>query len=300
VAPGFDRDIAKLRNQLSGGVKRALRGAGRGAVTTVGVAEAVANPAELLPDLPSNVVHRGTANRLRGCTIPTRAHVVGIADLPDLDDSIQLPVALLRLRVERPDGEAETCVRTHVPGRIARLALGSSVRALAHEQDPRIAIVDWTATGELLGRALDWEAAIEQYAWPDPGEWPAAGAIEVRDNWRHRRRFEKRRGEGQRMDARLVAADPSGGRVDRRARWKLEVEVGGRRAAVNERVPALAFPLLVRQKPPKQMLGGLITTTGAEVVAGAPLVALVGPGGELEVDWEATLNLPELREHVSV
>jgi hypothetical protein len=302
VAPGFDRDISKLRKQLSGGVKRAVRGAGKTVVTTAGVAETVTNPGELLPDLPSKLLHRGTVDRLRGCTIPTRAHLVGMADLLDLDGqgSIQLSVALLRLRVERPDGEAELCVRQHVPGGIRRLAVGSSLRALAHEQDRRIAVVDWKATAALLGRQLDWATEIEQYAWPDPDEWPAAGVIEVRDNWRHRRRIEKRRGEWQRVDARLLAADSGGGRVDSRARWKLELDVGGRRVAVKERVPALAFPLLVQQKPPKQMLGGLITTMGTEVVTGTRLAALVSPAGDLAVDWEATLNVPEVREHVEV
>ena len=156
-----------------------------------------AYPEELLNPVMDKVANPIVSARLGKCTIPTRAHILGIADLPALgyEHATHLSITLFRVRVERPDGDAETCVRQHFPAEIRRLAPGSSVRALAHESDPRFVVLDWRETGARMGIALTTTGTADQYAWPDEDEWPAVDAIEVRDNGRHTRRLAERRAQ---------------------------------------------------------------------------------------------------------
>ncbi|HEX2086213.1 MAG TPA: hypothetical protein VHF89_11060, partial [Solirubrobacteraceae bacterium] len=69
------------------------------------------------------------------------------------------------------------------------------------------------------------------------------------------------------------------------------------RVQVRERASELVLARLVGARPGKSRLGGFITSIERVVNVGAPLVVLVSPdGGEVAVDWEATLAQPEMRE----
>jgi hypothetical protein len=301
VRGGFNIDLSKLGERLPDGVRRAAKSAAKAAEKPLTVAAVASSPVEAaqhaLHDPLDRAMNPIVSRRLRGCTIPARAHVLGMADLPALENQSHAPldVVLFRLRVERPDGDAEACVRQAMPSELRRLGPGSILRARAHEEDPRVVILDWAATAEALGEPLTWPTTLEQFAWPDPDEWPAAGAIEVRDRGRHRRRLEKRRREWRPAVARLVDAAPKGGRVDCRAKWRLDLDLDGRRVEVRERASELALARLVGYEPGRPRFGGLVTTFNRVVVAGAPIAVLVSPGGEVAVDWEATLAQPEMR-----
>ncbi len=227
------------------------------------------------------------ARRVAGCTVATRAHVVAIADVPAIQYEYEaLPVALLRLRVERPGGDAETCVRQYVPRALRRLAVGSSVRALAHPEDPRRAYVDWHETARRLGLAgIAVPDTMDQFAWPAADEWPAPGVIEVRDGGRHARRLAERRAAWRPATARLTAAEASGGWHDGRMPWTLGLDVGGRTVAVRERMPELAAARLAAHR---EVGSGRITRIETVVNTDAVLAVLVAPGGEVAVDWQAT------------
>jgi len=231
------------------------------------------------------------SRRVAGCTLATRAHVTGIADITGIEYEYEvLPVTLLRLRVERPGGDAETCVRQYVPRGLLRLAVGSSLRALAHPEDPRLAYVDWHETARRLGYG---SAAVpdtmDQFAWPGPDEWPAPGRLEVRDKARYTRRLEERREAWAPATARLTGA--SGGDWDNgRQRFDLVLDVGGRRAEVRERVPDLAVARLLAHR---EVGAGLVARVETVVNAGATLAVLAGPGGEVAVDWPATFAQEE-------
>jgi hypothetical protein len=276
-------DLSKITRRVPKGL-RSGKGA-KAADTAMTVADQVLSYThpEWLPDpVSEKITNPRVFARLRQCTIQARAHVLGIADLPALgyEHAQYLPVTLLRLRVERPGGDVETCLRTSLPPEIRGLAPGYSVRALAHEEDPRTVVIDWKATAEGLGQPLSWVKNLDQYKWPDEDDWPAAGAIEVHDDWFFRRRMEKRRAQWTPVVARLAAGSTRRGRLNDREQWKLDLDVDGRRVRVKERVPDLAIGRLVSGR--------------SEVAAGAPIAALVAPNGDVAVDWQATLNQPEL------
>ena len=114
--------------------------------------------------------------RLRGCTVACEAEVTGVADLLRLELSsgheggtAGFDVALARLRVLRPDGEAEACVRQHVPP-AARATFGPGLRlpARAHPTERAVAVLQWPET----------VATAVQYAWPDHPDWPARGRVD--------------------------------------------------------------------------------------------------------------------------
>lgn len=287
-------DLRKLGARLPDGVKRTVA---RTAAAPLVVGEAIAYPEGLLEPLADRAANPIATGRVKRCTIATRAQIVGIADLPAIgyENARHLPLTLFRVRVERPGGEAETCVRQHFPREIRRLAPGSSVRALAHETEPRFVVLDWKTTGERIGVQLSWTATLDQYAWPGPDEWPAVDAIEVRDGARRTRRLRERQASWSTVTARLAGARPTGAWVDNREEWKLVLDLGARQVGVTERVPDLALAKLtgVREGPSK--LGGMVTTVETVANVGAPLIALVSPAGDAAVDWEATLNQPELR-----
>ena len=61
-------------------------------------------------------------------------------------------------------------------------------------------------------------------------------------------------------------------------------------------MPNLASARLCEARDGEQKLGGLVTTAKTLVRTDAPIRVLLEPGGtEVVVDWEATLNSPELR-----
>lgn len=240
-----------------------------------------------------------TAGRLRDCTLPCDAELTGLADVPrlDLEHGGGYEVALLRLSVARPEGEAECCVRQRVPLEARRMIVpGAGLRVMAHESKPQIAVVDWLGQGT-RGQALDFRDEMVQFAWPDRGDWPAPGALEVRDNWRHRPKLEKRRREWSPMGARLVDARTRGSWTDGREDWTFELELHeARRVTVKQRAASIAVARLVAYKPGAAKMGGLVETVEPVVRTGAPIAVLVSPAGEVAIDWEATLRYPELRQ----
>ena len=200
-------------------------------------------------------------------------------------------VALLRLRVLRPDGEAEACVRQHVPPQ-ARPPLrpGFGVMALAHDTDPAIALVDWDATAHALNHQLDWVVTAQQFKWPDADEWPPAGEIQVRDRGRYERRIAERRASWTPAQATLQGGGTRGGLTDSRVVWKLQIQLPDGAITISERVPSLAAARLFETRTGAKRLGGLAETVETVARVGTPLAVLVLPTGEVAVDWEATIN----------
>jgi hypothetical protein len=286
--------VAALEIDLSrfvpGRVKKAM-GVAAGAVDSVALPAIKVADGALFPHV---------SVKLRKCTLACASQVTGVADLPAVDSGRPqeaFDVALMRLRVARPDGEAEACVRQHVPREVRRLlAPGASVMVLAHETESAIAAVDWDQTGQRIGAQLSTVLTAQQFAWPGRDEWPAEGEIEVHDKARHSRRLDKRRSQWAPAEAQLVSASTRGARTDSREDWKFELELGdGRRVTVKERAPALALARLVAYKPGSARLGGLATSVDRVVRTGAPITLLVAPDGDAAIDWEATLRHPELR-----
>lgn len=227
------------------------------------------------------------AQRLRRCTLSCSAVVVGIADLPAIESEGEpLEVSLLRLRVRRPEGDAECCVRQHVPREIRPvIGPGAGVMVLAHDHDPAIAAIDWAGTGEWIGTELTFPTAHDQYDWPDREDWPARGEIEVHDVDGYRGTLDKRRGQWTLGSAQLVSLTPLGTEIDQRDEWQIALQMrDGSTVELSERVPLLA---LARLRP------------GGAVRVGTPIDVLVAPDGEVNVDWEATLRQPELRSRRS-
>jgi hypothetical protein len=221
--------------------------------------------------------------RLRGCRLSCSAMITGLADLPALEVSGKvLEVALLRLSVRRPEGDAECCVRQHIPAEIRSvLGPGVGVMVLAHDNDRSVAAVDWRATGDWIGAKLSFPSAHEQYDWPPRSEWPEPGAIEVHDANGHREELDERRGQWSLRSAGLVSLTPLRSRVDQRDEWEIALQLAdGSTVQIVDRVPLLA---LARLRP------------GNESRVGTPIDVLVSTGGEVVVDWEATLRQPELR-----
>ena len=221
--------------------------------------------------------------RLRGCRLSCAAVITGLADLPAIEVGGRvLEVALLRMTVRRPEGEAECCVRQHIPGEVRGLVgPGAGVMVLAHDNDRSVAAVDWTATGEWIGAKLTFPTAHEQYDWPPREEWPATGEIEVHDVNGHRTELDERRGKWSLGSAGLVSLTPLRSRVDRRDEWQIALQLfDGRTVEIKDRVPLMA---LARLRP------------GNESRVGTPIDVLMSSNGQVAVDWEATLRQPELR-----
>ncbi len=221
--------------------------------------------------------------KLRGCSTSCAAVITALADLPALEVGGKvLEVALLRMTVRRPEGDAECCVRQHIPPEIRGVvAPGAGVMVLAHDHDRSVAAVDWTATGEWIGAKLTFPTAFEQYAWPPREEWPEAGSIEVHDANGQREELDERRGGWSLASARLVSLRPLRSRVDQRDEWQITLRLAdGSMVEVVDRVPLLALARL---------------TPGNVSRMGMPIDVLVSSGGEVAVDWESTLRQPELR-----
>jgi hypothetical protein len=229
------------------------------------------------------IVDSLVTRRLRACTISCSAVIVGLADLPAIESgSTVLEVALLRMRVRRPEGTVECCVRQHVPPELRPVVSpGAGVMVLAHQADPAIAAVDWEATGDWIGADLTFPGTHEQYDWPEPEHWPAVDAIEVRDVDGYDVNMYERRGRWSLASAGLLSLAPLDSRLDHRDLWQVELELpDGSTVEVSERMPLLALARL--------------TVAGGTRV-GTPIDVLVSPNGEVAVDWEATLRQPELR-----
>jgi hypothetical protein len=79
----------------------------------------------------------------------------------------------------------------------------------------------------------------------------------------------------------LVSLAPLRSRVDQRDEWRIALQLAdGSTVEIVDRVPLLALARLRR---------------GNESRVGTPIDVLVSTGGEVVVDWEATLRQPELR-----
>lgn len=221
--------------------------------------------------------------RLRGCRISCAAVITAVADLPALEvNGKVIEVALVRMTVRRPEGDAESCIRQHIPPEIRGVVgPGAGVMVLAHDHERSVAAVDWTATGEWIGAKLTFPTAHEQYDWPPRDEWPEPGSIEIHDENGHREELDDRRGEWNLASAGLVSLTPLRSRVDQRDEWKIALQLAnGSTVEIVDRVPLL---VLARLRP------------GNESRVGTPIDVLVSSDGEVTVDWEATLRQPELR-----
>jgi hypothetical protein len=245
------------------------------------------DPAPLVePDVQETIefeVDPQVTERLRGCRISCAAVITALADLPALEvNGKVLEVALIRMTVRRPEGDAECCIRQNIPPEIRGVVgPGAGVMVLAHDHERSVAAVDWTATGEWIGAKLTFPTAHEQYDWPPLEEWPEPGAIEIHDGNGHREELDERRGEWNLASAGLVSLTPLRSRVDQRDEWQIALQLAnGSTVEIVDRVPLLA---LARLRP------------GNESRVGAPIDVLVSSGGEVAVDWEATLRQPELR-----
>ena len=232
------------------------------------------------------------------------AELAGMADRPavagDAGTGGGHDVLLLRLRVARPEGPVECCVRQRVPNEQKRvLAPGARLKVLAHESKPEIAIVKWDESFKPIEDVPHPMPEVYQYAWPDPEDWPAEGAIEIRDDWLFRRKLEQRRATWSPAGARLVDAKDTGARTNDRPDWKLDLQLAdGRQVRVKERVPGLLLARLVRFHY-TYLAPGIVDTVHSTVLAGAPIAVLVSPKGEVAVDWEATMRYPEVRNPAS-
>jgi hypothetical protein len=232
------------------------------------------DPAPLVePDAQETIefkVDPQVTERLRGCRISCAAVITAVADLPALEvNGKVIEVALIRITVRRPEGDAESCIRQHVPPEIRGVVERS------------VAAIDWTATGEWIGAKLTFPTAHEQYDWPPREEWPEPGAIEIHDGNGHREELDERRGEWNLASAGLVSLTPLRSRVDQRDEWQIALQLGnGSTVEIVDRVPLL---VLARLRP------------GNESRVGTPIDVLVSSDGEVAVDWEATLRQPELR-----
>ena len=221
--------------------------------------------------------------RLAGCTLACSAVITGLADLPAVPAGEQvLDVALVRMRVRRPEGDVTCCVRQYIPHEIrAVLAPGAGVMVLAHEHNRQFAVVDWAATGDWIGTQLTYPSTPEQYDWPPPDEWPADGEIEVHDVNGQRAELDRRRSEWRFGSADLLALTPLRSRVDQRDEWRITLELrDGNTMAIKDRVPLLAVARL---------------RAGGEDRVGTAIHVLTSSNGEVVIDWEATLRQPELR-----
>jgi hypothetical protein len=223
------------------------------------------------------------SERLAMCRLSAAAVITGLADLPAVEVGGQVvEVALLRMRVRRPEGDVECCVRQHIPREIRPvMAPGAGVMVLAHDNDRSVAVVDWTATGEWIGAKLTFPTADGQYDWPPPEEWPEAGQIEVYDIDGHHEELEDRRVTWGLASAGLVSLRPARSRVDQRDEWEITLRFNdGSTVSFRDRVPLLALARL---------------RMGNESRVGTPIDVLVSRDGDVAVDWESTLRQPELR-----
>jgi hypothetical protein len=301
MADGYKIDLRKLGEKLPEGVQRAGRKLGKAVEKPLAVASAISFPEDLFQDQAERLAHPITWGRIKDCTLETRAHLDGLADLPALVSADSTgtthvqPVTLFRLRVERPEGDAETCVRQFLPTAFLKLVPGSSVRALAHQSDPRYVMLDWRRTLEAM-RADGGSGAVlslEQFAWPDRAEWPARGAIEIRDRPKRMRRLDERRRTWRHARGRLLGASSRGSNDDGRASWTLELDVEGRRVEHRERVPRLLIGRVVGFRT-ESHLGGIVESYEVVVDDKVPIPLLVSPSGELVVDWQALIDQPGL------
>ncbi|HEX7132959.1 MAG TPA: hypothetical protein VF228_10300 [Iamia sp.] len=205
---------------------------------------------------------------IHGCSVPCRATVVGLADLPGLrEHDGLLDRVLIRMAVDRPDGSVEVCVRQHVPGSFeATIGPGTELPALADPVDRSRAVVRWNVPPGGF-----WERA--QFAFPPPPEWPAAGRIEVRDRGRQAQQLAERRATWSSVWARPGSIGKDRGRVAGRPEHDVDLELAtGGVARSRERIPILA-----RAR-----------------ISTATWVPALTDGRDVCVDWEAFLNLPGL------
>jgi hypothetical protein len=297
MADGFRIDLRKLGEKLPEGVQRAGRRLGKAAEKPVAVAHEVAFPLDSLDEPLERALHPVVAARLRDCTIETRAHIEGIADLPGIQyehgrsspSRCSACASSARRATPRP-----ACASSSLPPS-RKLLPGSSVRALAHASDARFAVLDWARTAERMGFELDGGSGpLEQYAWPERESWPAEGAIEIRG---HAPASARHGGAARVLGTRARAAR---GRVLTRVEphgrqlWTLELELDGRRVKVKERVPRLLIGRVIGFRESGSHLGGLVDSYDVVVDEKARIPLLFSPDDEIAVDWQALIDQPEM------
>lgn len=199
-----------------------------------------------------------------GCSVPCRATLTGLADLPSQHRQHgATDLYLLRLAVERPDGPVEVCVRQVVdPAHQATIGPGTVLPVLADPADRTRAVVRWD-----LPPGGFWERS--QFAFPSPAEWPAPGRIEVRDEVRHLRELAERRATWTSVWARLLAIGTDRGRRDGRRLHDVDLELAtGGVIRTRQRIPNLARPR----------------------IPATPWLPALTDGRTACIDWEAMLN----------
>jgi hypothetical protein len=214
-----------------------------------------------------------------GCDLRCDARVVGVADLPDDgdNDSFHQQVALLRLMVERPDGEHEVCVRQDIPPEFRAVFVpGGRVPVKTHPLQRGRAFVMW-------GNGPNGASLVQHrlLKWPEPDRWPEPGRIEVfYKNERRDERFAGWRAERTPVLAQLAGGQPTSMMMNGRTVYRLGVHTP-------------QGPLTLKSQVPQLALARLMFMFSAWRV-GAPIVLLVGRNGkDQDIDWEATIARPE-------
>ncbi len=214
-----------------------------------------------------------------GCDMRCTARVVGIADLPadGGPDEYDQQVALLRLIVERPDGEHEVCVRQDVPPQVqATLVPGSRVAVKTHPVERGRAFVMW-------GNGPNGASLVVHHLlrWPEPDRWPQPGRVEVyRKGERRDDDLAKWRAERTPMLAQLAGGQPTSMKMNGRRVYRLDLNTGQGMVSLKSQVPELALARLMMMFSAWRV--------------GAPIVVLVGRNGkDQDIDWEATIARPE-------
>ncbi len=247
-----------------------------------------------LMDLEDRLHHPILTARKEALKVPGAATVVGVASVPGnqselgASQGVQPEAVLFRLDVRREDSSTFECgvLEPSAAGITRQVEPGLELAVRCHPSEPKAA-ADWEATAALHRTTLDWPRRDTILSWPDPDEWPARGAVEVRHRPTDAKRIDERRAAWRRETGRFVSRGPADEPfAEGRSQYTIQVDVGGHRLPLVRAVPALAIARLVESKD-----GQLVDR------AGVPLVVLVDPADatQAEIDWEATLQQPEFR-----
>jgi len=212
-----------------------------------------------------------------GCDIMCGARIVAIADLPAEGDSetFEQQVSLLRLAVERPDGEHEACVRQDIPPQFQpTLVPGDRVTVRTHPVERGRAFVMWGNGPN--GASIVLHSLLK---WPEPDRWPQPGRIEVYKRSKRDEELAARRQQRQSLVGQLAGARPTSMKMNGRQVYEWVINTAHGPATLRQQGPDLAVARLMIMQ--------------AQWRFGAPVVLMVGEGGkDTEIDWEATIAQP--------